>query len=382
MFFFGMQVSILNIFVSSYTDLHKMYQGKRRGFGQKFTTPEPSEYPKVLIPDCGDYVRSEIHLSNIREDVKGFRSLNIEENSPLVKLASTRAKKAFALDKAVPLLHLNDVRLQDLPIWNSSPGLPWNQIGYKTKADIRDDPDAWNKVRWFWHRVKCNKPVTPSDCCACVGAHLVEKGDVKCRAVWGYPATIVFGEAVFAIPLINAYSSQSSPIAYGSETGVGGMKKLVQQMKGNYYLALDYSSFDKTVPEWLIRRAFDILFFNLDFVTYKDYGVPRFDGIMRMWNFIIDYFINTPIRLCNGERYKKRSSIASDSYFTQLIGSIVNYILLECISIKLENPIMSAKVLGGDSICGFEKPICPSEVDRILAPLGFSVNIEKVSILK
>lgn len=53
------------------------------------------------------------------------------------------------------MLHLNDVfAKKDLEIWNRSPGLPWKELGYKTKGDIQHDPDAIARIRLFWHKVK------------------------------------------------------------------------------------------------------------------------------------------------------------------------------------------------------------------------------------
>nr|APG78261.1 RdRp [Hubei partiti-like virus 38] len=352
--------------------------GKSKGFGQRFTPPAITPYLQVLAPHAGEYVRSNVSLSLIREDVKRFKPHGTEPvNDPYMKIAIAKATNAFRLPQPVKLLHLNDVFKRDLPIWSSSPGLPWNQQGYKTKGEIRDDPDAIKRVRWFWHRVKEGKSVYRTDCCAFVRAQLAKVGEFKCRAVWGYPATMVFGEAVFALPLIDAYSKISSPIAYGYETGTGGMHKLYHEIKGAHYLGIDYKNFDKTVPEWIIRVAFDILFLNLDMLGYKDYGVTRVDCIMRMWNYVIDYFINTPIRLCNGERYQKRGAIASGSYFTQLIGSIVNYILMTYVSLREDNRILHIKVLGDDSVTAFSRPIYPSDVAKYVEPLGFTINTTK-----
>ncbi|CAK9811089.1 hypothetical protein ANTPLA_LOCUS6836 [Anthophora plagiata] len=64
--------------------------------------------------------------------------------------------------------------IQDLPIWSSSPGLPWNQQGYKTMGDIRHDRDAIQRVRYFWHRVKRGERVYNPDCCAFVRPQIVK----------------------------------------------------------------------------------------------------------------------------------------------------------------------------------------------------------------
>lgn len=58
------------------------------------------------------------------------------------------------------MIHLNDVFQEDLEIWSKSPGLPWKDLGYKTKGDIKRDPEAIRRVRYFWHLVKAGHHLT------------------------------------------------------------------------------------------------------------------------------------------------------------------------------------------------------------------------------
>lgn len=172
---------------------------------------------------------------------------------------------------------MKDVFSLDLDIWDKSPGLPWCKIGYKTKGDIRKDPDAVQGVRHFWHYVKGGNLIQPPDCMAFARSHVCQRGERKVRAICGYPATLTFGEAVFAKPLIEAYKDMAEharPIAYGFEIATGGMQKVINRF-GQYenFSALDFSSFDKTVPAWMIDLAFDILLENIDLVNYQDHGV-------------------------------------------------------------------------------------------------------------
>lgn len=118
-------------------------------------------------------------------------------------------------------------------------------------------------------------------------------------------------------------------MAYGYETMLGGHLRILNRFgsQGNF-TSSDFKSFDKYVPDWLIRIAFDILLNNIDFTKYRDYGVPSAQHLYEAWKYLVDYFIKTPIRLANGDRYRKFSGVASGSYFTQLIDSIVNWIVV------------------------------------------------------
>lgn len=275
------------------------------------------------------------------------------------------------------MLHLNEVFERESPIWSSSPGLPWTEIGYKKKADIRADPDAIRRIRWFWHRVKAKEDIRFPDCCAYVRAQIVAKGKTKVRAVWGYPATITFGEAVFACPLLYAYQKIGSPFAYGFETGIGGCAKLRRLLKANNYLAVDFKSFDKTLPSWLIDVCFDVMVWNIDFGRYQGRGNARAASMIHMFTRLREYAKSTPIRMCNGERYIKESGLASGSYFTQLVGSIANYILLTYAALKNDVRIQALKVLGDDSILATYQDFTPDMVQAVLAPFGVVVNVAK-----
>lgn len=125
-----------------------MYLGKTQEFGMRFEPPEPSSYLTGLLKNYYKYQRSKITLALIRADIKE-NTINSNAKRPkdyLLDEAIRRTASAFQLREHVPLIHLNDVFKQDLPIWSSSPGLPWTNLGYRNKAAIRDDPDAVQRV--------------------------------------------------------------------------------------------------------------------------------------------------------------------------------------------------------------------------------------------
>lgn len=355
-----------------------MFLGKLKGFGQRFDPPRASPYLEHLVPLCGEYRRSPVTLSLIRDDIRGFnRKPTPKPQDPLLEDAIRQAFRAFHLPQKQKMLHLNDVFQKESNIWNASPGLPWIMHGYKQKKDIQRDPDAIKRVRWFWHRVKARESISFPDCCAYVRAQVVRKGETKVRAVWGYPATITFGEAVFAVPLLEAYQKTTSPFAYGYETGTGGCSRIRREFNAKHYLGVDFTGFDKSCPTWLIDAAFDVLAYNIDFGNYQDHGVARYSDMIHMFNRIRDYCKRTPIRLCNGERYLKTSGIASGSYFTQLAGSVANYIVLVYSALKADARIKSIKVLGDDSIIATEHHFTPEDVQKAVAPFGMIVNVAK-----
>lgn len=357
------------------------YIGRSEGFALAFNPGKPSLYASELTTLCSNYSRSDVTLGLIRQDVKAYGCNQLDApNDPLMILAIQDAFHAFELWDPVPMIHLNDVFSKDLNIWSSSPGLPYIKRGFTNKGQIRDDPEEVKNIRWFWHRIKRGESLSPPDACAFVRSQIVQDDETKARAVWGLPAAMVFGEAVFALPLIDAYKRGPSPIAYGFETAVGGCRKIRDKISAPWYLGVDFKCFDKDVPAWLINVAFDILKYNIDFRHYDGHGIPKLPYSVRAFEYIRHHFINTVIRLPNGERYRKRAGIASGSYFTQLVGSIINYILIKYICLSAGVTPIGLTVFGDDSICGLDSYLSIHKISAIVEPLGFTVNIAKSMI--
>ncbi|KFB47171.1 RNA-dependent RNA polymerase-like protein [Anopheles sinensis] len=262
----------------------------------------------------------------------------------LMDFAISFAAKAFRLPERQQMLHLCDVFREDLPIWNSSPGLNWIEKGYGTIREIRDNPQAQNELRAFWYHFKRGKQSEPPDTYAYVESQLGSEGQIRVK--WGYSATITLAEAMFAVPIIEAYRKFPTPIAFGFANGAGVKKKLFNTLHGSHYVSLKFENFQRTLPTWLILVAFDVIAFNIDFVHYRGGGIPNTKSMIKMYEFLTEYSIHTPVRLSNGERYQKHSGLASGSYFTELIESICNHILVKYAAIKENVEINKIFVLG------------------------------------
>lgn len=350
------------------------YIGKVPGFSQRTDTQ---------VNQTKDFPTVHTGIRLIRDLFEFDNKYKKKPDSPMLKLAIAKAFDAFKLAQPVPMLHLNDLfRRTDLDIWNKSPGRPWRDCGYKTKGDIARDPEAVRRVRYFWHLIKGGDELHPPDCLACVRSHVCDIGESKVHAVWTYPATITFGEAMFCVPLIEAYKERDNPIAYGFKTARGGMKKICDRF-GTYkkVISLDFKKFDKTVPVWLINTAFKILMYNVDFVNYRDHGVADARNLMHVWDYLRNYFINTTIRTANGCRFRKDSGIASGSYFTQLIGSVCTYILCQwmCLEQNCEFAL-DIIVQGDDSLMAINKDMSLNECDKLMQTIGMKINIEKSQV--
>jgi len=360
------------------------YKGRLTGFPQRHSTVPSSKFAlecgldRLIEP--GSKVRSRTTLSSIREDLLKFDNSSVRPSDASLDFAISQAFNHFNVrGRGVLPIHLNDIFDMPLTNWNTSPGNPFIFRGYRTKDDVRRDPAAVTGVRHFAHRIKLGDHIPPPDCLAYVRSHLAPPDEPKTRAVWGYPASLSFMEATFALPLIQAYIDANTPIAFGYETAVGGAYRIRREASGNpEFLCADFEGFDKYAPVFLIRIAFDVLRYQLSFTRYAKRGIPNCERLQRLWDYLVEYFINTPIRLANGERYQKESGIASGSYFTSLVGSIVNYIIITWAFHKCHGRAPGyLLVFGDDSYLGDKEVFTTNDLDIVASSIGMKVNSRK-----
>lgn len=174
----------------------------------------------------------------------------------------------------------------------------------------------------------------------CIAYHRVQHGDKgpKTRLVWGYPLSMTLLEARFASPLIERFLKLETPMAFGHRK-MDLWARMTSLMRNESILALDYSGFDSTCTPELITMAFTVLGTWFTAEEKKALG----------WETIIHYFIHTPILMPDGWVYKKHVGIPSGSFFTQLVGSIINYFAAMYVSHGLGWDV-EVLVLGDDSL--------------------------------
>jgi hypothetical protein len=357
--------------------------GKFKGFSHR-TAGRVGKTPFLDLPSSDLEWRSPLYLSDIVRDVLEFGNDTPMPEDRELKYALRKVRDIFRLPNRAKMLHLNDMFQTDLDIWDKSPGFPWRDLGYETKGDIKRDVDAVRSVRKFWHIVKDGEDPKAPNCMAFARTHI---GKRKVRVIWEYPATITFGEAVFVHPLIEAYSEldlHCRPVAYGLETANAGMKEIYNRFSGyDHYAALNFKSFDKTVPVWLINFAFDILLENLDLCSYQHYGVTNARKMLTMYYYIQRYFIQTTIRISNGNRYHKSSGIANGSYFSQLIGSICNAVLINWLSLKIDGAFPhDAIYLRDDSLVASKSTWSIEVCQQLILQVGMQLNMEKSQLMQ
>ena len=135
----------------------------------------------------------------------------------------------------------------------------------------------------------------------------------KDRLIWCRDALTVFIESLFARPLMNEVFPSLVCYAGGKDDYYINNKLLKWNL--NNWISVDYSAYDACAPSYIIHDGFNIIRSFFD----REYWKHIF--------WIERNFIHTKVINLNGNVVTKHRGIPSGSYFTQIIGSIINMII-------------------------------------------------------
>lgn len=141
-----------------------------------------------------------------------------------------------------------------------------------------------------------------------------------------------------------------------------------------YGIGTDFESFDSYPQPWLIRDAFEILREN---ILFKDKMVEH------SFEYSIKHFIETPVVMPDGRMWLKRLGLPSGSYFTQLLGSIMNHIVQSYIQLRVYGTFFKTYDIGDDSAFGLPYSYGYPDNARMAsaaAELGFTIHPEKIVV--
>lgn len=205
----------------------------------------------------------------------------------------------------------------------------------------------------------------------CLAGVRTQRGN-KTRLVWMYPLEMTILESKFARPLIECFKNVRSPMPYSLRRYQLGARLSYTMVERNN-VSLDFSKFDSSVPSWLIKIAFKIL------KTWFDFN----EDTEKVYDKIQHYFINTPIVMIDGHLYHgKNHGVPSGSYFTQLVDSIVNYIIITAAMQRfdLHHHEGRVHVLGDDSVFSTNVSVNLKELQAYFKTFGFHLNVTKSEI--
>jgi hypothetical protein len=197
---------------------------------------------------------------------------------------------------------------------------------------------------------------------------LTEK--TKVRSVWGRAFHYILLEGTSARPLLEAIANSDCFIVIGQDPITAVPRILSDTARSSKWLtAVDWSRFDATVSRFEINTAFQLM---KERITFPDFDTEMAFELCRL------LFIHKKIAAPDGKVYWSHKGIPSGSYFTTLVGSIVNRIRIEYLwRLKFGEGPTSCYTLGDDSLIGYDSYYSPTEMSSRCADLGWIINPEK-----
>lgn len=197
------------------------------------------------------------------------------------------------------------------------------------------------------------------------------KVKTKVRNVWGEAFHYVLLEGLFADPLIAKFKELESFYFIG-ENPLLAVPTLIEEILSaqDYVYMFDWSSFDATVQEWEIRFAFECLEHMLTFPSTVEFQI---------WRFLIELFLYRKIAGPQGLLYLKTLGIPSGSCFTNIIGSITNYVRIQYMFKRLTNRFAEVFTHGDDSLAAVKSTqfIPMDRFQEVCKPLNWLINLKK-----
>lgn len=316
---------------------------------QAKTGPIVDSVMKSVMEEQGYHFDDQTAARSIYSVDKLFDALGKYDKSPTFKPCKKTLSKAYfkvekmfehmfgTLTPAHPQVVLRYVRK------DASAGAPFFISKELVTESILDNlDDAFNHPCVAYYRTQ---------------ARMKEGGSFKqtVRLVWGYPYQATIMEGVYARPLIEAFKSHRTPYALGYRKAELGAE-LNHFAWSNFVGSFDWSSFDSRMPAQIMSLVFKLL--RRFFTEVNE----------EHWNAMVRYFIFTPILMPNGKVYVgKKHGIPSGSYFTNIVGSLANLILMEYLSYNCNFRLDNLLVHGDDSIVASNKELPLREMGDVAA---------------
>jgi hypothetical protein len=162
---------------------------------------------------------------------------------------------------------------------------------------------------------------------------------LKIRNVFGQAFQYILIEGVTAQPLIEALSALNGFYFCGLDPRIH-VPRLIEEMIFNHLdmMSLDWSHFDADVEDYEIEDAFDLLEPLLIFPNEETKAA---------FHFAVTFFIHRKITGPDQTLWFKHAGIPSGSYFTSLIGSVINWMRINFLFIVATgSPPLRIKVQG------------------------------------
>ncbi|UTQ50850.1 MAG: RNA-dependent RNA polymerase [Plant associated deltapartitivirus 3] len=194
----------------------------------------------------------------------------------------------------------------------------------------------------------------------------------KVRGVWGRAFHYILLEGTAARPLLDAFIEGKTFLHIGEDPqhSVPDILSNVSR-HAKWLYALDWSGFDTSVSRFEIEHAFKLLKARILFPNNETEQVYELSRLL---------FTHKKIAAPDGKIYWSHRGIPSGSFYTTMIGSIINRLRVEYIwrQIKGRGPKL-CYTQGDDSLIGDDELIHPRDMAAVAAPLGWTINTDKTA---
>lgn len=203
---------------------------------------------------------------------------------------------------------------------------------------------------------------------------LAKLPSIKVRIVFGEAFHYILIEGLSAAPLLAAFKSKDTFYFTGKDPTIHVPRLLFNMgLDQGWFICLDWKSFDATVQLWEIDHAFNCIESLLLFPTILSY---------RAFQFAKESFKVRKLAAPDGKLWMRKGGIPSGSYFTNIIGSVINYVRIHYICEKLGLDIADCYVQGDDSVIFVRNTTRPDlwQISEAGESYGWIINPTKCTI--
>lgn len=269
--------------------------------------------------------------------------------------------------------HDDESMISKLPKLNTHSGYTYILTGRKRKGDNLDNIYSryTNEELLAKEKGSFNKPILPGCRTQSSGAfddNEERTGDCKhkTRLISMIDMMVIFAELKFSYPLQQAMKFYDSYAGGKSNREISSIISN-DRYNYNYFISLDYSSFDQSISKWLIYDAFDII---------QSAFIGEFDE--ELYNVIKNDFIYKNFIMADGVYFAEKG-VPSGSMFTQIVDSVVNLLMVHTYlnSIKNQGHMI---VMGDDNLLYTMDRVEPSLIKSYIEKnFGIEINEDKTS---
>ncbi|QBC66121.1 RNA-dependent RNA polymerase [Cucumis melo cryptic virus] len=192
----------------------------------------------------------------------------------------------------------------------------------------------------------------------------------KVRGVWGRAFHYILLEGTAARPLLETFIANDTFYHIGDDPQLS-VPRLLSHVSSEcrWLYAVDWSAFDATVSRFEIEAAFDVM---RDLIIFPNFETRQAFELSRL------LFTHKKIAAPDGRIYWIHKGIPSGSYYTSMVGSIINRLRIGYLWRTMFNrePKMCF-TQGDDSLIGDDELVDPVTLAALASQLNWNINPNK-----